>query len=278
MTQTNSQPDDSKVSYFFVGVGKCGTSWLYEFFKRHNLISVPLLKEPYLIGKPPEDQTAIIEKLYDSRNDMADFSTLYYWDPENAQQIYEYNPNARVLITIRMPSERIVSHFHFLRRSGMVQEETIAEYLESGDREDIVKRSSYREMIQRYTDVFGPKQIILLPLEQLNRSPQLYVDRLCDFLGVPRVSLDEEDLKPVLQKARARSMVLSRIAKFSPTTLRKLGLLTLLGRLKASTMLRAILFKDVTTKEEVVWGARKHEIDEMDSDYALLLKENDISL
>lgn len=273
-----AQSEDAKVVHFFVGVGKCGTSWLYEFLKRYDLISVPTLKEPYLIDKAPEKQAAIVEKLYSRYDNMSDFSTLYYWDPDNAQKIKDYNPEARILITTRLPSKRIISHYGFLRRNGLVREDTLAAYLAGSDPEEIVARSRYREMIARYKDVFGAEQVILLPLEQLDKAPQLYADRLCDFLGVRRVELTDEDVKPVLKKARARSMVVARVVKFSAETMRRLGFLTILGSLKSSTLVRSILFKEVTTEDSTDLGPRADEIAALDADYANLIAENGVKL
>jgi hypothetical protein len=278
MTQNTAQRDDIKVKYFFVGVGKCGTSWLYEFLKRHDLVSVPSLKEPYLIDEKPERQTAIIEKLYSRYDGMADFSNTYYWDPDNAEKIKAYNPDARIVITTRLPSKRIISHFGFLRRNGIVNEETLAEYLGGDDPEAIVARSHYRDLVKRYVKSFGQDQVIVLPLEQLGNEPQLYANRLCDFLDVSRVDLDDIDVKPVLKKARARSMLLARSAKFLANCFRSLGLLSLLGRLKSSHLIRAILFTEVVRDEKSDIGPQREEIDALDADYVKLLKENGVSL
>jgi len=270
--------DTTKVVFFFVGVGKCGTSWLYEFLKRHDLVSVPKLKEPYLIDAGAERQTAIISELYSNKEDMADFSTLYYWDPENAEKIRSYNPSSRILITVRKPSARIVSHFSFLRRNGLVNEPSVTEYLAGEDPEKIVARSRYREMIARYKQVFGSDQVILLPLEQLERQPQVYADRLCDFLGKPRVVLSDDDIKPVLKRARARSMIVARLVKVSAETIRRLGFLSILGKLKSSTLLRSILFKEAPPETVSDLGPLSMEIEALDDDYIKLLQENGIEL
>lgn len=265
-----------KVAVFFVGVGKCGTSWLYEFVKRHDLLSVPSLKEPYLIDEAPNKQAEIIKKLYARKDNMADLSTLYYWDPDNAQKIYDYNPHARIIITTRKPSHRITSHFGFLKRNGIVSEENVAAYLAGGDPEAIVARSSYADMINRYTAVFGADQVLVLPLEQLQQAPQIYVDRLCDSIGADRVTLTPEDTKPVLRSARARSFLAARIGKYAAGTLRSLGLLSFLGRCKSSAFIRYILFKEIEQDVTVNFGPRTKEISDLDQAYRMLLTDLDI--
>ena len=41
-----------RVKFFFVGVGKCGTSWIFEIARKKALMSVPKIKEPYIIDEP----------------------------------------------------------------------------------------------------------------------------------------------------------------------------------------------------------------------------------
>jgi hypothetical protein len=268
----NTEP---KVEVFFVGVGKCGTSWLYEFIKRHDILSVPSLKEPYLIDEPPTRQAEIINKLYGRKTRMADFSNLYYWDPENAQKIHEYNPDARIIVTTRKPSNRIASHFGFLKRNGLLSDDSVAAYLNGPDPERIVDRSRYHDMIERYEAAFGAGRVLILPLEQLEQDPQSYANRFCDFISTTRVTLTEQDIKPVLRSARARNILVARLGKYAATTLRRFGLLSLLGHLKSSTLLRRILFKETVQDVVLDFGPLTRDIHTLDKEYeALLIAKN----
>ena len=261
-----------KVTYFFVGVGKCGTSWLYEFLKRHNILSLPSLKEPYLIDKSPSKQQIIIDKLYSKNIKMSDFSNVYYWDVENPKKIYDYNSAAKIIITVRTPSKRIISHFGFLKRNGMIHEETIGEYLLNEDSFHIVARSYYKDMIERYVAKFGEENVLILPLEQLENTPQFYANRLLDFLDEPRVELTDNDIKPVLKSARARNLFVTKFAKHVALILRTWGLLSLLGRLKYSKLIRLALFKTIDQSSQgVSFGNKTKEIARLDQEYSEFL-------
>ena len=205
---------------------------------------------------------------------MCDFSTLYYWDINNAEKIYNYNKFSKIIITIREPSKRIVSHFGFLQRNGLLTESTLAEYLKNGDTQEIIARSNYTDMINRYISVFGKKNVLLLPLEQLQNSPQLYVDRLLNFLDEPSFILSESDTKPVLKSARARSRLLAKLVKTLAGFLRKIGMLSLLGQLKSSKLIRSILFKTVDNQKQAIsFAHRTQEITKLDEDYKNLLAQ-----
>ncbi len=263
-----------KVKYFFVGVGKCGTSWLYEFLKRHEITSVPSLKEPYLIDQPASKQQDIIDKLYSNPVKMCDFSNLYYWDIDNPQKIYDYNNASKIIITVRQPSLRIISHFGFSKQNGLIREETIGEYLLNGDFLHIVARSDYAKMIERYVSKFGRDNVLILPLEQLKNTPQIYVDRLLAFLEEPQFALSDDDIKPTLKSARARSLIVAKSGKQLAVILRSFGMLSLLGRLKSSKIIRSILFKTVeSSNEDVSFANRTKEINELDQAYSKLLSQ-----
>ena len=266
----------SKIEFFFVGVGKCGTSWIFEIARKKNLFSVPKIKEPYLIDQPPSRREKLTKSLYRSFERMADFSNLYYWDPDNSTKIFSYNPNAKIIFTVRKPSQRIVSNFKFMKRNGDFSNVSLPEYLDSGDPIDLVARSDYRHMIERYTSVFGADQVLVLALEHLKADPQNYLDRLTDFCGTAQIILSEEDKVPVLQQAHARSSVAAKLAKQTAITLRKFGLLSLLGILKDSKLVRKSLYSEQRVQplgEDFGFGKSEDAVSLLDNDYIELLKD-----
>ncbi len=268
-------PPNEKVTFFFVGVGKCGTSWLYAFFKRHELLSLPSIKEPYLIDTSKQKREKRVRSLYTGNRKKADFSNLYYWDQQNPQKIKAYNPDAKIIFTTRKPSDRIVSHFAFLKRNADIhaQGKSLAQYLENGDPEHLVQRSDYPPMIDRYVAQFGTNNILLLPLEQLKNTPQHYTDRLLKFLQLPPITVTPEDTTPVLKRSTARNPILARKAKWIAVLLRKLGLLRILGILKESLPIRHFLFREIQGNEPIDrdFGTQQEAIDQLDRDYQNLL-------
>lgn len=269
---------DIRVQFFFVGVGKCGTSWIFEIARKKNLFSVPKIKEPYLIDQPAHRQAKLTRSLYQRFERMADFSNLYYWDPDNAQKIFAYNPHAKIIITVRKPSERIKSHFKFVKRNGDFTKLSLAQYLDDGDPVELVARSDYRPLIQRYTSVFGSENVLVLALEQLKSSPQDYLNRLTDFCGSQRMTLHPQDKTPVLKQARARSPLAAKLAKQIAIALRKLGLLSFLGTLKDSPVVRKFLYSErglPATMDDDGFGNAEDKIARLDQDYVGLLSELD---
>lgn len=271
----------NKVTFFFVGVGKCGTSWIFEIARKKNLFSVPKIKEPYLIDQPASKHKKIVASLYQSFDRMADFSNVYYWDVENPQKIFDYNRHAKIIITIRKPSDRIISHFRFVKRNGEYKNLTLAQYLEQGDSYHLIDRSVYAPMIQRYEEVFGKSNILILPLELLKSSPQAYLDRLTEFCDGASIELSPEDMQPVLKQSKARYPIMAKFAKTSANLLRNLGMLRLLGKSKDSKLIRSVLYRESKDKPQVDdkdFGAFADQVDALDQQYGPLLKSYGLSL
>lgn len=264
---------EPKVKFFFVGVGKCGTTWIFAFLSRHKVVSVPQIKEPYLIDATPAKQAKMVATLWDDPVDMADFSNLYHFDPENAAKIAAYNPDAKVIFTLRLPSKRMFSHFRFMKSRALVSQDiALHDYLQSGDEMGLVTRSDYAPMIQRYIDALGADNVLVQPLELLQRDPQAYADRLLTFLGKPSIAVDDDDRQKVLGATRARWPLLSVAVREAVKLLRALGLLRLLGALKSSPRLTKLLFaEDNRPPEDMDLGPFAQKIYGLDADYPALL-------
>lgn len=262
------------ISYFFVGVGKCGTSWLHTHLGRSGLVDVGKVKEPYLLDKDVTEQARHLERWWPTRGlPRADFSNLYYFDPANPRKITEHNPQARVILTVRTPSARAVSHFRFLLRNGLVNG-SMAEYLASGDGHDLVKRSDYAPMVERYVDAVGPDHFLVLPLELLQRDAQAYSDALGRFLGHDFGTLTEDDRKPVLGAATARNARVAAAAWHAGNLMRRLGLLRALSVVKNAPFLQRALYTTAAKDDEFASSARNHpELRRLDETYPQLLAQ-----
>lgn len=267
---TKPATDEASIDVFFIGVGKCGTSWIYRHLTRRGDIGVPEIKEPYVLNNSPEDQAAVVAKLYGSKRPRCDFSNVYYWDESIPAKVIENNPNAKIVLTVRKPSKRIASHFAFLQRNGEHVDSTVGEYLAAGDPHELVARSDYQRIFDRFSEVVDSDRILVLSLEQLADDVQTYADRLAEFLEVETRVVDAMDTEKVLGRSSARFPAVSRMAKKAAEVLREQGYLKVLSRFKESALIRRALFQQVegAQDQDVRWPA---EVELLDSQYAEFL-------
>lgn len=268
----------SPPAMFFVGVGKCGTSWLYDFLGKSGVVDVPEIKEPYLVDLSARERRRAMRRLFaDDGRPKADFSNLYYWDATNPEAIRAWNPEARAIVTVRRPSDRAVSHFRFLRRNSIVSEATFGEYVQDGDSHEVIGRSDYRAIITRYQNALGTDRVLVLPLELLRSDPGAYVKRLAQFLELDLPEPSEEDAAPVLAAQEARVQLAAKLAWRFGVVLRRLGLLRILAALKRSRIVQTVLFRPPSgpPPQTEKLPAR---LKELDDDYPVLLGEHGIEL
>ncbi|HVN64124.1 MAG TPA: sulfotransferase, partial [Candidatus Binataceae bacterium] len=89
--------------------------------------------------------------------------------------------------SFRDPVERAYSSYRTMRRDAWTRvgfEETIA-------KNKIVRESSrYAHYLRKWQDRFGAERVLVCLYDDLAVSPQKYLDRICDFIGIPRFAVD----------------------------------------------------------------------------------------
>lgn len=96
-------------------------------------------------------------------------------------------PSAKILIVIREQRSWVFSnYFQYLKGGGMHR---LKDYLKSPNYD--LKRPHftphhicYHHLIKAYMDAFGNNKVLVLPYEQLEENPEMFLQRLGEFLGI----------------------------------------------------------------------------------------------
>ncbi len=155
----------------------------------------------------------------------------YLFHPTIPDRIFELMPDCRILIVLREPLDRAVSHHaHEVRRGfeslGLVEAlEAETERL-AGEEERLIAepayvsrphihhayigRGQYADQVERYLDRFGSDQVLVLDSAALKEDPAGTVGRATDFLGIDAITdadyplYNKRDRDPVDAELRAR--------------------------------------------------------------------------
>jgi len=195
--------------FVIIGAQKGGTSALFEMLSRHPDVTPSIIKEVhyfdlnYFRGEQwyrrhfPETSSLI----------SGEASPYYLFHPAVPGRLKSTIPQAKLIVILRDPVERALSHyFHALRRGQEIlpllealqaEEQRLDGAEEDLDRPDgtsfahrhfsYVARSRYLEQLARWRAVFDDSQILMLSNRDLRRAPDQTFARTCAFLGVPTI-------------------------------------------------------------------------------------------
>jgi len=107
--------------------------------------------------------------------------------------------SAKILFLMRNPIEREWSQFRFtFQRGGPDQPEpTNEEILSFLAQPAVTERSDYLTTIERWTKSFSLDNVFIGFYDDILIAPQRLLDEVCEFLGVPPLTLEESTLKRI---------------------------------------------------------------------------------
>lgn len=195
-----------KPNFFITGAGKCGTTALYTYLKRHQQIFMPDIKEP---GYFADDFDGVYIRDYDHytrlfagacENHFAvGEATPFYLRSQSApRRIREMDAQAKIIIMLRNPVERVyslhaqlVSTFEeeipdFESAWHMPQpgagETSRIQHKRSRDYKHLGKLSPH---IRRWQEYFPPHQIKFILFDDFKADTRAVYLEVLNFLEIP---------------------------------------------------------------------------------------------
>lgn len=177
-----------KVNTFIVGVQKAGTTSLYEWLIQHeDVYGESALKDyPFFIEEElySEGGSFFEDQFRHAKNEKIVISGCvdYIENPASLERIKNYNPEAKILLLLRKPEDRIWSAFNFLRQLAKEENEDINRAIEHD--EEYIERSLYGKKLDYLFKIFNSNNIKIIFFEDLIEKPEDVVDSTLQFLGL----------------------------------------------------------------------------------------------
>ena len=197
------------IDFFLIGAPKCGTTSMNFYLSQHPDIFVHPDKDlcyytPELITKT-DIRREQFEKFYskfqaaDSSQIVGYSSSLGLFSKHAPERIFNENPNAKILIMLRHPTDMLYSYFQYIRLSGL---ETQRDFLHALEIEKerkvgkfIPKRTpperlfysdwaDYTSQIRCWLEYFSFDQMKFILFDDLKEKPKDTVDSVFSFIGV----------------------------------------------------------------------------------------------
>jgi len=225
-----------KPNLFIVGAAKAATTSLHVYLSAHPDVYMSPIKEPnffskdicceyftesfrkknnfnidaYLSKKKLKSRHAAynIRELYqylklyrDIRNERyaGESSVSYLYSQVAAEEIYRFNPEAKIIIVLRNPIERAFSHWLMDLRSGIAIESSfigavLEDYSQAkkgwGVSHLYIELGLYYKQVKRYIDRFPKDNVIILLFDELKSNPENFFKKLFEFLDISPLKIN----------------------------------------------------------------------------------------
>ena len=242
------------VEYFFVGPPKTGTTWIYEVLHTIEDVNVSnQTKELEFFNKNfKKGLRWYHNSFYKTGAITCDISPSYFTSDKALMRIKEYNPSAKIIITIRDPSKRLISHYKHNIRFGIIRKIPFEEAIKTHP--SLVENSLYAKYLRNWVQVYGRENVLILPLELLSEDPMEYLTMLGTFLNI-RIDIYKSKVKNRVNYAsQPRSYFLARSARILRKKINDLGFHGLVRRAKKMGLKKFIYEggKDVDIAENII--------------------------
>ncbi len=199
-----------KPDFIIVGAAKSGTTSLYAFLKQHSkvvLVSDRLeyfgeYENPAVRVHSRRDYLQLFEP-YGKDVVVGEKSVSYLYSEAARNEIYECNPNAKIIIILRDPVERAYSDYWHRRRTRV--ESLDFEAALSAENDRIAKGArfelhyanygKYYSKVKGFIDLFGKRQVLILRYEELKEDAGKIVSLCEEFLDVGnKLNIDSTEI------------------------------------------------------------------------------------
>lgn len=232
----------NKPNLFIVGTAKSGTTSLHYYLSQHPDIFMSAVKEPHFFANVKEKDKRIYEtpkkgeihhtriitdldiylSLFETDHPViyrGEASPSYFFDSNAAKKIYDFNPDATIIVLLREPVSRAFSHYKMDVINNIQNEKDFLKAVEKdllnpdkmwGGAHLYIELGLYYEQLQRYSTCFPAKQLLVMKFEDLIADPLTGMKKVFEFLNLDINKIHSLALDPKNQEQYVRSHFLNR--------------------------------------------------------------------
>ncbi|NOQ64219.1 MAG: sulfotransferase [Methyloprofundus sp.] len=212
-------------NFIIIGAQKAGTSSLHRHLAQHPQLIASCIKEVHFFDgglDPAVDNFKQgplwyrshfpLQKKLKAQQKTFESSPLYLFNPDVAERIHQLIPDIKIIVLLRDPSQRAISHYFKEQRRGkeslaifeamLAEEQRIEPIVQQRDFKNekyrhysYKSRGLYREQLERYYSHFAREQILVINSEYFLSSIERSLMQVFEFVGVD-ATFKVPDLQP----------------------------------------------------------------------------------
>lgn len=200
-------------NFIIVGAQKAGTSSLFTYICQHPAVAAPMRKEIHyfdLNAERPYSWYKAHFPVLRAGKITGEASPYYLFHPLAPERIAARLPNVKIIIMLRHPVDRAISHYWHEFRHGYeslsphdafeIEKDRLGpattatkrgEYAAAHQHYSYAARSCYAEQVASYLKWFPRVNVKLVNMDDLMRDPGKVVDDTISFLGLPPAEIGD---------------------------------------------------------------------------------------
>ena len=201
-----------KVTVALIGAQKCGTTTLASLVARHPSICLARNKEAHLFDRSDVQENGLTSHHiassfpdYELGQHLFDATPSYLYLPGCVEALLRHSPDVKILVILRSPASRTISHFWHSQRLGFDDRSflsalTFEQQRLRRDQDPLAPDSAHRHFSYLDRSRYAPQ---LLKLQALTKNthvvlfsemlakPQRVLDDIFEFLDLPTIRINE---------------------------------------------------------------------------------------
>jgi hypothetical protein len=194
---------------FIVGAPRSGTTSLYNYLKQHPEVFMSPIKEPHYFARKDihefHDKVGYPKIISDFKEYISLFkggkdkkirgeaSVNYLYSKSATCEIYKLIPDAKIIISLRNPIERALSHFKYDLTFGVIFVKSFCEAIKK--RPFHLWMGLYYEHVKRYLETFSTQNVKIIIYDDLKNDTLSVMKDICRFLEIDENYVFNIDLK-----------------------------------------------------------------------------------
>lgn len=273
-----------RVDAFLLGAPKCGTTWLAEALTQHPGICVSDPKEPNMVashkGTFPRDDSepdwGAYSACFKGAGLRIDCSVHALSCPVAPGRVAENWPEARLIVCLREPVSRTVSHWNMV----LDTEEDAAFGVEWSDFASAWADARlhcdtlYGAGVGRWLEHFERDSLLIIEANKMRHEPEVVLSEVCTHLGVESYDFDLDAVHNANTAADRRPITLfGRLFRFAASLLPGFIKGPIVRRLQArgtNVYKLPVLSSPASQKREISDAQRAILAEQVNADLALL--------
>ena len=180
---------DIKISFIGIGGQKCASTWIYDILADQKEVALSRAKELDFFSNYWDRGYGWYENQFERDRLIAakvigEVSPSYLSDTDAPARAAQYNPDMRIILTLRNPIDRAYSNHKHNIRQGFVFGDDLSFEKSLAENPTYIEHGYYGKHLEKWLKYFPKEQILIIYFEDIVANPEGVAAGVYRFLGI----------------------------------------------------------------------------------------------